>query len=76
MNNSNRVRADGNCELCDVWNEELAVCMQDEDLGGTCMVMNQGLMLIHGVSNFQEKDRSIALLYTWPLHLTASTDIR
>jgi hypothetical protein len=35
MNNINCVRADGDCELCDAWNEELEVCMQDEDLGGT-----------------------------------------
>ena len=35
MCNINCVRADGDCEQCDAWNEELEVCMQDEDLGGT-----------------------------------------
>jgi hypothetical protein len=35
MFNNNCVRADGDCELCDAWNEELQVCTQDEDPGGT-----------------------------------------
>ena len=33
--NDNCVRAEGNCELCDAWDAELMVCIQDEDLGGT-----------------------------------------
>jgi hypothetical protein len=33
--NNNSVRADGDCELCYAWNEELEVCTQDEDLCGT-----------------------------------------
>jgi len=35
MNNNNCVRADGDCEQCDAWDEELEVCKQNEDVGGT-----------------------------------------
>jgi hypothetical protein len=35
MVNSNCVRPDGQCELCDSWDENAQVCLQDEDFGGT-----------------------------------------
>jgi hypothetical protein len=35
MFNNNCARGDGNCDLCEMWNEEEEICMQDEDLGGT-----------------------------------------
>ena len=49
MFNNNCVRADGDCEQCDAWNEELEICMQDEDLGGTG----------HGDKSLSEADISI-----------------
>jgi len=35
MVNSNCVRPDGQCDLCDSWDEDAKVCLQDEDFGGT-----------------------------------------
>ena len=35
MFNNNCARGDGNCDLCEMWDEAAEVCMQDEDLGGT-----------------------------------------
>jgi len=46
---NNCARSDGNCELCDAWDEDLQVCMQDDDLGGTG----------HGDESFSDADTGL-----------------
>jgi hypothetical protein len=46
---NNCIRNDDNCEKCTSWDDDLEICMQDDDLGGTG----------HGDESFSDADSGL-----------------